>query len=184
MLGFFYLVVSLVIIRNMMLCVLHITLGIASIWTWNPWCEKINRVRGHKLVPPPALKKCYLHANILCIKYWTIKACLRNGNFALLDIFRHFSNMLQVHSLFLVPGKQNCCYLCKEHRKYLLWASWIKECLRNRFKGTKWATVPSCHKGCLWCGLPMLFVKMRAFEPLALCEQQSQSSSPGGQSGS
>lgn len=116
-----------------MLCALHIILGIASIFTWKPCCEK-PIVFSHKLMPPPVLKKCYLHVKMLCILYQTIKACLQNEHSALLHIFRHFSNMLQVHSVFLVPGKQNCFYLCKKHTKYLLWLSWIKECLRDRLQ--------------------------------------------------
>lgn len=78
---------------------LHIILGIAFIFTWKPCCEKVNTDFSHKLLPPPVLKKCYFHAKILCIQYRTIKACLQNENSALLHIFRHFSNMLQVHSV-------------------------------------------------------------------------------------
>lgn len=96
---YFFLVVSLVIVRNMMICALHIILGIISIFTWKPCSEKVNTGFSHKLLPPPVLKKCYLHAEILCIQYKTIKACLQNENSALLHIFRHFSNMLQVHSV-------------------------------------------------------------------------------------
>lgn len=82
-----------------MLCVLRIILGITSIFTGKPCCEKVYSGFSHELLPPPVLKKCHLHAKILCIQYKTIKACLQNENSALLPIFRHFSNMLQVHSV-------------------------------------------------------------------------------------
>lgn len=82
-----------------MICALHTILGITSILTWKPCCEKVNTSFSRKLLPPPVLKKCYLHAEILCIQYKTIKACLQNENSALLHILRHFSIMLQVCSV-------------------------------------------------------------------------------------
>lgn len=48
---------------------------------------------------------------------------------------------------FLVPGKQNCFYLCREHTKYLLWESWIKECLRDRLQEYRVSHGPSFMQG-------------------------------------
>lgn len=102
----------------MVLCGLHTTLGIASIWTWNPWCEKIKTAFGHKCMPPPALKKSYFHANISCIQYRTIKACLQNEYYLPCSTY---SGISVIHSRFTV------CSLFKENKTVVISAKSIRE---------------------------------------------------------
>lgn len=85
---------------------------------------------------------------MLCIQYWTINACLQNENFALLHIFRHFSNMLQVHNEFLVLGKQKSISVSQIIAMSIV----SKRMSQRQLQEYKESYVPPSWKGCLWCG--------------------------------
>lgn len=73
--------------------------------------------KGHKFMPPPALKKCYFHANISCIQYQTIKACLQNENYLPCSTYSGIS---------VINSRFTACSLFQENKTVVISAKSIR----------------------------------------------------------